>query len=268
MSNEQQGALQVGRAIFRKHGIAGFIGAGFDYLTRPLLMPFAIQALRRQADASRSVEDLVSLIMGFHFANVNIAPMQIRSEIVQLCMLVKELRPKTVLEIGTAKGGTLCLFTRLADPEARILSVDLPLGQFGGGYPAFKIPLYRSFATRRQHIELVRADSHSPHTLERVTQYFAGRAVDFLFIDGDHSYEGVSSDFSVFSRLVRPGGLIAFHDIVPGQSTGVGEVPRFWQDLKAGSSVDAEFIEFVASWMQDGLGIGVLRNFNGRRAEV
>ena len=41
------------------------------------------------------------------------------------------------------------------------MSVDLPLGHFGGGYPLFKAPLYRSFARVGQSIELVRADSHA-----------------------------------------------------------------------------------------------------------
>jgi predicted O-methyltransferase YrrM len=39
--------------------------------------------------------------------------------------------------------------------------------------------------------------------------------VDFLFIDADHSYEGVKKDFEMYSPLVRKGGIIAFHDIIP-----------------------------------------------------
>jgi hypothetical protein len=39
------------------------------------------------------------------------------------------------LEIGTARGGTLFFLTRLASPHATIVSVDLPGGPFGGGYP-------------------------------------------------------------------------------------------------------------------------------------
>ena len=35
--------------------------------------------------------------------------------------------------------------------------------------------------------------------------------IDLLFIDGDHSLEGVEKDFR-FSRFLVPGGKIAFHD--------------------------------------------------------
>ena len=37
---------------------------------------------------------------------------------------------------------------------------------------------------------------------------------DFLFIDGDHTVEGVTKDFLLYRPLVRKGGVIAFHDIL------------------------------------------------------
>lgn len=36
--------------------------------------------------------------------------------------------------------------------------------------------------------------------------------IDFLFIDGDHSYEGVKSDFELYSNLLSPKGIIVLHD--------------------------------------------------------
>jgi predicted O-methyltransferase YrrM len=59
----------------------------------------------------------------------------------------------------------------------------------------------------------VRADSHQMDTLEQVKQLFGGSEIDFLFIDGDHSYEGVKRDWEMYSTLVRKGGIIAFHDV-------------------------------------------------------
>jgi predicted O-methyltransferase YrrM len=35
---------------------------------------------------------------------------------------------------------------------------------------------------------------------------------DFIFIDADHSYKGVQSDFRVWSPMLKEGGLVAFHD--------------------------------------------------------
>ena len=36
--------------------------------------------------------------------------------------------------------------------------------------------------------------------------------IDLLFIDGDHSYEGVKLDFELYSKLLSPKGVIILHD--------------------------------------------------------
>lgn len=36
--------------------------------------------------------------------------------------------------------------------------------------------------------------------------------VDFVFIDGDHSYEGLRGDWEAWRKLVAPDGIIALHD--------------------------------------------------------
>lgn len=37
-------------------------------------------------------------------------------------------------------------------------------------------------------------------------------SVDFIFIDGDHSYEGIKNDFDIVYKKLSPTGIIAFHD--------------------------------------------------------
>ena len=75
-----------------------------------------------------------------------------------------------------------------------------------------------------------------------------------LFIDGDHRYEGVKTDFATYAALVRKRGFVALHDIVPGEEKYVGGVPDFWREVKQGRHVH----EFVESWEQGGYGIGLL----------
>jgi len=58
------------------------------------------------------------------------------------------------------------------------------------------------------------------------------KPVDVLFIDGDHTYAGVKIDFELYSPLVRSGGLIALHDIVPSESNKEIEVSRFWNEIR------------------------------------
>jgi len=220
----------------------------------PFLILVAMRRLGNLATDAKSIEGAVKVAFEFSFMGVSIAPFQVEQEILELLGLVRNIKAEAVVEIGTAKGGTLFLFARIACPDAAIISIDLPKGPFGGGYPEPVIPLLRSFADKGQSIHLIRADSHSPFTLGGVKKILEGRNVDFLFIDGDHSYEGVSKDFEMYSPLVRKGGIIAFHDICPGREEAVGGVPRFWSETREGRNTR----EIVMDAKQGGFGIGVI----------
>ena len=39
-----------------------------------------------------------------------------------------------------------------------------------------------------------------------------GIRIDYLHIDGDHSYEGVKKDFELYSTIMNPNGIISIHD--------------------------------------------------------
>lgn len=181
-----------------------------------------------------------------------IQPWQFREEILGLVTEIHNINPAVVMEIGTANGGTLFLATRVAKPDATIISLDLPDGKFGGGYPEWKIPYYSGFALPNQKLHLLRDDSHAPSSLENVRKILNGREIDYLFIDGDHTYEGVKQDFDMYSPFVRKGGLIAFHDIVIHPSST--DVATLWHELK----LKYKHREYVNDWKQGKFGVGVL----------
>ena len=81
-----------------------------------------------------------------------------------------------------------------------------------------------------------------------------GEKLDFLFIDGDHTYEGVKKDFEMYSPLVRNGGIIAFHDICPHPPEKKCEVSKFWNEIKQ----RYKCVEIVEDWRQNWAGIGVI----------
>jgi predicted O-methyltransferase YrrM len=157
---------------------------------------------------------------------------QARSEIVQLGKILQAFAPKRSLEIGTNYGGTLFLLCTLSPPDAKIISLDLPSGPFGGGYPRRKIPLFRKFPRASQQLQLIRADSHSSETKERVLQILDGEQLDYLFLDGDHTYSGVQRDFQMYAPLVRSGGIVAFHDITTYRRGSECKVEKFWGEIK------------------------------------
>ncbi len=184
-------------------------------------------------------------------------PLQKKSEIIRLIEIVRSLRPAAICEIGAAGGGTTFLLAHAASSDATIISLDL-------AHNASRRAAVGSFAREGQKIICLQGDSHLDETLRAAVERLGGRNLDLLYIDGDHSYEGVSADFRMYSPLVRPGGIIAFHDIVPDYGTRYGletasysgGVPQFWNEIKASHSNVEEIIEDPS---QDGLGIGVLR---------
>jgi predicted O-methyltransferase YrrM len=167
---------------------------------------------------------------------------QVRSEILQLGSLLKELAPRRSLEIGTNYGGTLLLLCTVSAPGAKVISIDLPNGPFGGGYPKRKIPIFRRFARFGQELHLLRANSHCLETKKDVERLLQNEPLDFLFVDADHTYEGVRRDFEMYAPLVRSGGMIAFHDIVTHKAETRCEVERFWNEIK-GQYRYQEFVE-------------------------
>jgi len=161
-----------------------------------------------------------------------IDPRQNPTEIEELYSVVCDLAPLSVLEIGTARGGTLYLWCQASTDNAIIVSVDLPGGDFGGAYPECRIPFYRSFERPGQKLHLIRNDSHSSRVVEEVEGTFGNTPIDFAFIDGDHTYEGVKADFFNYGPMVRKGGIIAFHDILPHPDLEDIEVDRFWKEIR------------------------------------
>lgn len=196
------------------------------------------------------ISKLVDLIV----INRDFPAIQIQNELTALGKILKGHRPKFALEIGTARGGTLLFLTRLANPRATIVSVDLPQGEFGGGYSEKRKWFYQRFARPFQHLHLLQGDSHSCATLERVKDVFKDQKLDYLFIDGDHRYEGVKRDFEMYAPLVRKGGLIAMHDIVDGLPEYVGGVPQFWREVRQ----QYRHREIINDPSQGGYGLGII----------
>jgi predicted O-methyltransferase YrrM len=220
-------------------------------------LPLAVHEVRKAVTACDPASGAAAekgLETAFTGAYRVIRPYQNHSEIKRLLDLLRMRKLKRLLEIGTANGGTLFLFCRVAHPNAYIVSVDLPGGWFGGGYPSWKGRLYRQFAASGQKLELIRADSHRAETFALVEKMLAGNKFDFIFIDGDHTYEGVSQDYDRYRTLLADDGIIGLHDIVPNASDPDCEVPRFWNDLRR----HHETVEFVNDPAQHGAGIGIV----------
>lgn len=164
---------------------------------------------------------------------------QLQREFVPLLQLMQTREVKTVLEIGTNKGGTSYAFLKLG---CDVISIDLhrqyEVKKVEREFPKFKF---------------VKADSQSDN---RDLDILHGRTFDMLFIDGDHSYAGVKADNNRFSWHTNPGGLVVFHDAKDSnlhkkQNNGV---PQFWKEIRGEKYV--EYFDPTEEW--GGIGVKFL----------
>lgn len=122
--------------------------------------------------------------------------------------------PKFVLELGVHRGYSLEVWQK-AWPLAAVLGVDIDVS-----------PL------EDQTESCLEGDSHDWVTKATVQYWLSDsdQGLDFLFIDGDHTFEGVKQDYEMYSPLVRSGGVVAFHDACYTGHEAV-QVERFVQTL-------------------------------------
>lgn len=125
-------------------------------------------------------------------------------------------QPKRIFEIGTYRGASAEMMLRLL-PEAHVISIafvrsingrrqynndDLRMDQVG----ELVSPVNRS-----RYTQLI-GDSHEIGPDSFITEH---GNVDFVFIDGDHSREGVRQDTELARAILAPGGAISWHDANP-----------------------------------------------------
>lgn len=163
-------------------------------------------------------------------------------ELAELVIFLADRHLGNVLEIGTARGGTFWLWCQLAAAKANIISVDLPGGDFGGGYTTLDTALYRTYAKDQQSLHFIMKNSQEFSTYANAVSILGGDKLDMLFIDGDHTYDGVVSDFKMYAPLVSEKGLIVFHDIVRHTKGTRCAVDALWTKIKTKFAIK-EFID-------------------------
>jgi predicted O-methyltransferase YrrM len=214
-----------------------------------------LRELARQTPDGRFLEIVHEGLVDVRLDEVPLVASQKLEEIVPALERIAALEPKRVCEIGTSAGGTLYLLTRVSAPDALVVSIDLSI-------PPHTAALRRRLARPGQRLVSIAGDSHGEETARELERVLSGEPLDALFIDGDHSYDGVRADFERYAPLVRSGGIVALHDVNEDFRTrhGVespsisGEVPRFWRELKERYRTE----ELIADPEQDGYGIGLV----------
>lgn len=124
---------------------------------------------------------------------------------------VVALKPKVIVELGCDRGGTLYAWRQVCE---RVYGITLERNADSAGA-----------ACETHGAVVLLSDTHEAAALKWLEHSLDGAPVDVLVVDGDHHYRGVVADVRMYGPLVRPGGLILLHDVLPTRFAGV----RVWQ---------------------------------------
>jgi hypothetical protein len=147
-------------------------------------------------------------------------------EIITIAGLVRVRQPRTLFEFGTFDGRTTLHLAMNSPEDAVVHTIDIAVGSFNlgpdGAYMD-RVTVGEAFLASpyRCKIAQITADS-------RKFDYapFAGK-VDFVFVDAGHAYDDVMSDSAAAFRMVRPGGVVVWHDYLT-----IGDVTRALIELR------------------------------------
>jgi len=158
-------------------------------------------------------------------------------ELEQLLRAVSGIDINNVLEIGVHHGHSMQVWDWAFNPEF-LTGVDI--------VDHVEIPEYKE--------KLIVGDSTALPILDAVMTATRSTPeipnIDFLFIDGNHLEDFVRFDWKMYSRLVREGGVIAFHDVWLKDHELVG-VYKVWDTLKLAHNYQEIHFE-------GGTGVGVI----------
>ncbi|MDX6767755.1 MAG: class I SAM-dependent methyltransferase [Candidatus Methylacidiphilales bacterium] len=141
------------------------------------------------------------------------------AEAAALAALCRSVRAKRIFEFGTYKGVSTTQFALNLPEDGQIITLDLP-----EDHPCYSLAITKEEermiaaeggkgvlvpADLRHKVTFLKSDSASFEVAP-----YAG-SMDLVFVDGAHSYEYVKNDSKKGWEMLRPGGILVWHDCVP-----------------------------------------------------
>lgn len=172
-----------------------------------------------------------------------------RMDVEALSAALLHCRPKRVFEIGTYRGASSEMILRLL-PETQVISIAfVSEPQAGRQFNNDELSVQDVGAlispeNRGRYTQLI-GDSHQIDPAAFVCDH---GQMDLVFIDGDHSREGVRQDTALARAILAKGGAIAWHDANP-KKRYVGSRLFLEEDLaELALATTDDFIGGVALW--------------------
>ncbi len=134
---------------------------------------------------------------------------------------------KKLAEIGVWHGVTTCRLRQAMAPDAILFAID--------PYPVGRLRFSMPMIVARSEVGKIANGSVKwlrQTSVEAASTLGPSEVFDFIFIDGDHTYEGLRADWITWSPRLAKGGIVGLHD---SRSTALRPIPdagsvRFTKD--------------------------------------
>lgn len=138
-------------------------------------------------------------------------------ELVTICRLVQEFKPRRLFEIGTFDGRTTINLAANSLSDARVYTLDLPREAIDSAVASIHAHEVQ-YADKSESGLRYRNSDVAPKIEQLLgdsgtfdfAEFYSG--IDFVFVDGSHTYEYVINDSLHAIKMLREGGVIVWHD--------------------------------------------------------
>ena len=186
---------------------------------------------------SNSTLQFVNEVSGMYTSDYNSGRGGLESgfytEYVECLQFLYNKNLKNFLEIGSAWGASFHLWSTIISGVK--ISIDLSINDNHGvaPWPPNLQPEYFDIRLKKwndsfDNVHQIIGSSFEQNTIQKLDLILKDSKLDFLYIDAEHSYEAVWSDFNNYKKYVNTSGYIGFHDI---QLTEFYRMNEFWNEI-------------------------------------
>ncbi len=245
-----------------KNVIRRFIFSLFNALapSSKLSSPYRYRRVQAKSILKQYVNDCIEEMFSLSYAypaSVNIDTANF------FYAFTKNVRPQLIVEIGCFIGLSTQHFAQALSEIGfgKIISIDLfdfEVETAEGIKNRFEITKYYLAKAGLDGVTHI-VKGASTEVRSNIKEDIEGK-IDLLYIDGDHTVNGIFSDFNAYYNDVRKGGYIFLHDIYPHMCGWNG--PRKLIDHLKRLGTMPNNIELIEFPTKEGYGIAILRKIN------
>ncbi len=138
-------------------------------------------------------------------------------ELLKLYSLTNSFKKNAIaVEIGSYIGASSLLIAKGLNDNSILYCIDTWQNDAmtEGNWDSYKVFLENTKSVKNKITTIRKTSVEAGNNFNKM--------IDFIFIDGDHSYEGVKKDVDIWFPKLKSGGIVVMHDI--GWAEGVNKV--------------------------------------------